>query len=233
MPQQNNGMNSGEVRPAMNAPDETLYNLPPDFGAGGAGQNQWVYGNPNVDYGGPQGSPDGGMTTMPTGDTYGTALPPQVPGTSPAMPINGTPAPGSSPAVPINGTPAPGQNGEVQLAGISSQAAQSQRMRNPVNMELTHMPTNASEAYQASLRSLLHRNVGYFIVATFLVGTQQSITWQGILHTVGSDYIVLYQPDYERYISCDIYALKFVQFHNIKGVPHCAADRNWQGQVGW
>ena len=91
------------------------------------------------------------------------------------------------------------------------------------------MPADAGEAYQASLRSLLNRNVGYFVVATFMVGTQQAVTWQGILHTVGSDYIVLYQPDYERYISGDLYSLKFVQFHNVKGVPYCAASQNWQG----
>ena len=126
-----------------------------------------------------------------------------------------------------------GLNGTGELGGISSAAAQSQRMKNPVDMEGTHMPADAGEAYQASLRSLLNRNVGYFVVATFMVGTQQAVTWQGILHTVGSDYIVLYQPDYERYISGDLYSLKFVQFHNVKGVPYCAAAQSWQGQTSF
>ena len=107
---------------------------------------------------------------------------------------------------------------------------QSQRMKNPVDMETTHNPTNSSDAYQASLRSLLARNVGYFIVATFLTGTQRMVTWQGILHTVGSDYIVIYQPDYERYISCDFYALKFVQFHNTRNTPFCASSNTWMAQ---
>ena len=112
-------------------------------------------------------------------------------------------------------------------------AAQSQRMKNPVNMAGTHMPAGPEEAYQASLRSLLSRNVGYFVVMTFLVGANQPVTWQGILHTVGSDYVVLYQPDYERYISGDLYSLKFVQFHNVKGVPYCAAAQNWQGHTNF
>lgn len=126
-----------------------------------------------------------------------------------------------------------GLNGEERPGSISSAAAQSQRMKNPVDMEGTHMPADANEAYQASLRSLLNRNVGYFVVATFMLGPQQSVTWQGILHTVGSDYIVLYQPDYERYISGDLYSLKFVQFHNVKGIPYCAASQSWQGQSGF
>lgn len=131
-------------------------------------------------------------------------------------------------------SPAPirGMNGEERPGGISSAAAQSQRMKNPVDMANTHMPPDAETAYQASLRSLLDRNIGYFVVATFLTGANQAVTWQGILHSVGSDYVVIYQPDYERYISGDLYSLKFVQFHNVKGVPYCAASQNWRGQTG-
>ena len=133
--------------------------------------------------------------------------------------------PGQQPGWNI-GMPVPGSGG----TGVSSSFEQSQRMKNPVDMETTHNPTNSSDAYQASLRSLLARNVGYFIVATFLTGTQRMVTWQGILHTVGSDYIVIYQPDYERYISCDFYALKFVQFHNTRSTPYCASSHTWMAQ---
>lgn len=139
------------------------------------------------------------------------------------------------PSTDANGSmtaPIQGMNGEVRLGGISSAAAQSQRMKNPVDMAATHMPPSSEVAYQASLRSLLDRNIGYFVVATFLVGANQPVTWQGILHSVGSDYLVIYQPDYERYISGDLYSLKFVQFHNVKDVPYCAASQNWQGQTG-
>jgi len=163
--------------------------------------NSWIYGDPTLGYGG----------QMPAGSEDGS---------------NGMPSVGpDSASVPVQG-----MNGEVHTTGISSAAAQSERMKNPVDMEGTHMPGNAGEAYQASLRSLLSRNVGFFVVATFLVGPQQPVTWQGILHTVGSDYIVIYQPDYERYISGDLYSLKFVQFHNVKGIPYCVAAQSWQGQ---
>lgn len=139
-----------------------------------------------------------------------------------------TPQPASEPAPAVQ-TPITGMNGTESMAGMSSAAAQSQRMKNPVSMGTTHMPANAEDAYQASMRSLLDRNIGYFVAATFQVGPNQPVTWQGILHSVGTDYIVLYQPDYERYISGDLYSLKFVQFHNVKGVPYCAASQNWQG----
>ena len=129
------------------------------------------------------------------------------------------------------GTPGAQQNWSPPAQGGQSSAfAQSQRMKNPVDMETTHSPGNNHDAYQASLRSLLARNVGYFIVATFLTGAQRMVTWQGILHTVGSDYIVIYQPDYERYISCDFYALKFVQFHNTTNTPFCASSNTWMAQ---
>lgn len=143
--------------------------------------------------------------------------------------------PGQEPAVqeqPMPQTPIMGMNGGEHLGGASSAAMQSQRMKNPVDMARTHMPGSADEAYQASLRSLLNRNVGYFVIATFQTGPAQAVTWQGILHSVGSDYVVLYQPDYERYISGDLYSLKFVQFHNVKGVPYCAASQTWRGQAG-
>ncbi len=183
-------------------PDETGYTMPPDTGAPVNGT--WVYGSPDLSYDGK--SPSNGVSVYT---------------------MDGSTPPGNPDSVPM---PIPGMNGETHMGtGISRAAAQSERMKNPVSMADTHLPPDSETAYQASLRSLLDRNVGYFIVASFLIGTQQTVTWQGILHSVGSDYLVLYQPDYERYISCDIYSLKFVQFHNVKGVPYCAASQNWQG----
>lgn len=130
----------------------------------------------------------------------------------------------------------PGINPAMNASPVETWAAppmtQSQRMKNPVDMESTHNPADSRDAYLASQRSLLNRNIGYFVVATFLIGTGQTVTWQGILHTVGSDYMVLYQPDYERYISCDLYSLKFMQFHNTRDVPYCAGSQCWLGRMG-
>jgi len=204
--------NNQPMTQAPAAGDETGYYIPQ---ASAPGNESWVYGDPS-------------HLQDVTVEINGGANP------IPAQGMNGGMNSGMN-AVPnqgMNAVPIQGMNGGERPGGISSAAAQSERMKNPVNMADTHMPPNSETAYQASLRSLLNRNVGYFVVATFLIGSSQPVTWQGILHSVGNDYLVIFQPDYERYISGDLYSLKFVQFHNVKGVPYCAGFQNWQGQNG-
>ena len=149
-----------------------------------------------------------------------------------AEPAAEAPAEPSAASQPLYQHYQAGQNGNPATTGMSSQFAQQHRMKNPLSMRQTANPSDSHDVYLASLRSLLDRNIGYFISATFLLGTNQTVTWQGILHTVGSDFLVLYQPNSERYISCDFYSLKFVQFYNTKTVPRPAADNNWQGRYG-
>lgn len=192
----------GEVRFPTSLPEDSEYIMAPQ---GGAPQNgRWVYGPPDRALSDRQmesGAP-GFLVTEPRDDMENETMP---------MPIQG-------------------MNGGFGAPGPSRDFGRSQRMRNPLDMEATHMPADSREAYLASMRSLLNRNVGYFVVCTFQIGAQPPVTWQGILHTVGSDYLVLYQPDYERYVSCDLYSLKFTQFHNMRGVPYCAAARSWEGR---
>ncbi len=137
---------------------------------------------------------------------------------------------------PLDSGTIPAPAGEAWASETGSQMpsamAQGIRMKNPLSVEATHNPADNREAYLASLRSLLMRNVGYFVVATFLMGGDQMITWQGILYSVGSDYLVIYQPDFERYVSCDLYSLKFVQFHNTRSTPYSAASQSAQGRRG-
>lgn len=196
-------MTGGELRSPMAAPDETGARMPPEMAS--AINSSWIYGDPTLGYAGQSAA--------------GAISPAEI--QAPAAP--------AATAAEAGTVTITGLNGTGELGGISSAAAQSQRMKNPVDMANTHMPADSEIAYQASLRSLLDRNTGYFVVATFQVGPNQPVTWQGILHSVGSDYVVIYQPDYERYISGDLYSLKFVQFHNVKGIPYCAASQSWQG----
>jgi len=92
-------------------------------------------------------------------------------------------------------------------------------LENPLTQEEMANPTSNSEVYQASLKSLLARNLGYYVVATFQMGGQGTVSVPGILHTVGNDYIVLYQPENGRYVTGDLYALKFVDFHETQSIP--------------
>ena len=92
-------------------------------------------------------------------------------------------------------------------------------MENPLSQESMANPMSNEEVYQGSMKSLLARNVGYYVLATFQIGSQGTVTVPGILHTVGNDYIILYQPEEGRYVTGDFYALKFVDFHETDSIP--------------
>jgi len=92
-------------------------------------------------------------------------------------------------------------------------------MTNPLTQEEMANPMSNSEVYQGSLKNLLARNIGHYIVATFQMSGQGTVSVPGILYTVGNDYIVLYQPADGRYVTGDLYGLKFVDFHDAESVP--------------
>lgn len=87
--------------------------------------------------------------------------------------------------------------------------------------EMTMQPQSLQENYQGSIKALLSRNLGFYVVASFLVGTQNTVSWEGILYSVGNDYLVLWQEDLNRFIVGNIYSLKFVELHNTRNNPEC------------
>lgn len=80
------------------------------------------------------------------------------------------------------------------------------------NIEMLENPMSVSEAYQTSWKSLLAQNLGRYVLVSFLMGTQQTVVAEGVLYEVGNDYIVLYQPVRDSYITADLYSVKFVEF---------------------
>ena len=70
----------------------------------------------------------------------------------------------------------------------------------------------AQQILHSSWKSLMARNVGRSVIVSFLIGTQNTIVTHGILYEVGNDYIALYQPDEQSYISADLYSIRFVEF---------------------
>ena len=72
--------------------------------------------------------------------------------------------------------------------------------------------STADQILHSSWKSLMARNVGRSVIVSFLIGTQNTIVTHGILYEVGSDYIALYQPDEQSYISADLYSIRFVEF---------------------
>lgn len=108
-------------------------------------------------------------------------------------------------------------------------------MSNRLPSEVIESPTTVNEAYLGSLKAMLHRNKGNYIVATFLVGTQNTVSWEGILYEVGNDYVTIYQPGRDRYIVIDMYSLKYMEFYDTQRRELCdqmLRERGWQNG-GW
>ncbi len=119
---------------------------------------------------------------------------------------------------------APVQTGEPRGTGL--------HMSNQLPAEVVESPLQMNEAYMGSLKAMLLRNKGNYIVATFLVGTQNTVSWEGILYDVGNDYVTIYQEGRDRYIVCDIYSLRYMEFYDTRRRELCdqmLGTQNWQG----
>ncbi len=80
-------------------------------------------------------------------------------------------------------------------------------------------PQNNQEVANGSMAATLRKNVGFYVVVEFLVGTNRLEVKEGILYSVGINFLTLYDPQHDRYIVCDLYAVKFVTFYNSTTVP--------------
>jgi hypothetical protein len=106
------------------------------------------------------------------------------------------------------------------------------QMSNRLPAEVVESPTSTQEAYLGSLKAMLMRNKGNYIVATFLVGTQNTVSWEGILYDVGNDYVTIYQEGRDRYIVSDMYSLRYMEFYDTRRRELCdrfLAGQNWSG----
>jgi len=115
-----------------------------------------------------------------------------------------------------------GQTGGLQMSR-NGQSPQSNglRMQNNLPSEIIESPTTLDEAYLGSLKAMLNRNKGNYIVASFLIGTQNIVTWEGVLYDVGNDYITIYQSGRNRYIVIDMYSLKYMEFYDTRRRELC------------
>ena len=90
----------------------------------------------------------------------------------------------------------------------------------------------AEQILHSSWKSLMARNVGRSVIVSFLIGTQNTIVTHGILYEVGNDYIALYQPDEQSYISADLYSIRFVDFcpRSVRPIPSSNSSRRKSGR---
>lgn len=130
---------------------------------------------------------------------------------------------------PMQGGMTPMQTSQSNMALIPQRP--DHIMLRQEGIEAIEDPAGRRDVTNSSIRGLLARNLGYYVVASFLMGTQQAIQWEGILASVGNDYLVIYQPDQNRFVSGDIYSLKFVEFHENQSA--CAGYRRRDAFQGW
>ena len=108
------------------------------------------------------------------------------------------------------------------------------QMSPSVSQDAVESPLDQQEAYSGSMKALLGKNIGHYVAASFLVGTQNPVSWEGFLYAVGNDYMVIFQPDMNRFVTCDLYSLKFIEFHDRRGmVPACSGMRRRDGSASW
>lgn len=67
-------------------------------------------------------------------------------------------------------------------------------------------------SFQGSMQQVLQENIGNYVIVEFLIGTGSLISRQGVLYSVASQFLVLYDEFESRYVVCDIFAVKFVTF---------------------
>lgn len=70
-----------------------------------------------------------------------------------------------------------------------------------------------NEEMRGSMQQILGKNIGEYIVAEFLIGTERLMRKQGILYFVGTSFVTLYDDMHNNYIVCDIFSIKFVYFY--------------------
>ena len=124
----------------------------------------------------------------------------------------------------------PPQSRTGMMNGPAARTPELADMGNGLPVEVITTPTSTKEAYMGSWKALLSRYEGSYVVATFLVGTQNTVSWEGILFDVGNDYLTIYQESRDRYIVSDYYSLKFIEFYDIQRRRRCA-ELLWED--GW
>lgn len=119
------------------------------------------------------------------------------------------------------------QRGNMQ----SGMQGQQLNMQNNLPDDVIESPMTNAEVYAGSTKAMLRRNLGNYVVATFLVGTQNTVSWEGILYDVGNDYVTIYQPGRDRYIVNDIYSLKYTEFYDVRRRQLCDRLLEEQGMT--
>lgn len=75
-----------------------------------------------------------------------------------------------------------------------------------------NLPDVNEPPYRGSYNQLFANNLGKWVKVDFLIGSQTMASQTGVITSVGVQYVLLYQPDKNTYVACDIYSVKFITF---------------------
>lgn len=171
------------------------------------------------------------QTTPPSQDAPSTQI------TLPSQPVQSPSGVPQQSAAQENGFSAGGQQmsqGSIPTLRPQGTAAVLD-LRHNLSDDVIQSPTTVDEAHMGSMKAVLNRNLGNYVVATFLVGTQGTTAWEGMLFEVGNDYLIIYQTGRDRYVVCDIYSLKYIEFYDTRRQEMCdnlMRNQGWQNN-GW
>jgi len=62
-------------------------------------------------------------------------------------------------------------------------------------------------------QGFLQTQLGRYVKVEFLLGTNMLVDREGTLVKVGTDYIIIQEPETDDYLLCDIYSIKFIRFY--------------------
>lgn len=74
-----------------------------------------------------------------------------------------------------------------------------------------------------SIQRNLAQNLGEYVVIEFLIGTCEIVRKQGLLYTVATTFVVLFDDTVKNFILCDIFSIKFIYFYS----PGDRPNRNY------
>lgn len=81
-----------------------------------------------------------------------------------------------------------------------------------------------------SLQEILSMAIGVYVIVEFLIGTENMVTREGLLNSVGQGWLELYDEVADTTTICDLYSVKFVTFFQPGVRPYQAPQTMMQNQ---
>lgn len=99
----------------------------------------------------------------------------------------------------------------TDMQNTGTQERQSMNVSNQTDMRPSPTPNPED---QDTFAEILSANIGAYVLIQFLIGSTSLVDKEGYLYAVGQNFVTIYEPLDDRYVVCDLYAVKFVSIFN-------------------